>query len=309
MPWCGRLISDACDIARADDSLGSEDLSMKWTPGGSRTNLEDRRGQGGFGIGRMGLGGGGIILLILSLLFGRNLLDHGSAPDAGTTAGGEVAPVNETPEEATLVEFVNFVLNDANDTWQRVLPRYGEQYRPAKLVLFRGGVQSTCGAAQSAMGPFYCPLDERAYIDLGFYSDLRRRFGAPGDFAQAYVLSHEIGHHVQNVLGTSTRVREMQERQPRDANAYSVRLELQADCYAGVWANSTQQRQLLEQGDVEEGLTAAAAVGDDRLQRGSTGSVNPESFTHGTSEQRMTWFRRGFTTGDPRNCDSFAGAI
>ena len=278
---------------------------MRWTPGGSRANLEDRRGRGGLG---MGLGGGGIILLILSLLFGRNLMDGGSA-DPGTTAAGDVAPANESPEEAKLVEFVNFVLNDANDTWARVLPQYGEQYRPAKLVLFRGAVQSACGSASAAMGPFYCPLDERAYIDLGFYDELRRRFGAPGDFAQAYVLAHEIGHHVQNVLGTSNRVREMQERQPQNANAYSVRLELQADCYAGVWANSTQQRQLLEEGDVEEGLRAAAAVGDDRLQRQATGTVRPESFTHGTSEQRMTWFRRGFTSGDPRNCDTFAGAI
>ncbi len=283
---------------------------MRWTPGGSRGNLEDRRGQRA-GIGGKGMGiGGGLILLVLSLLFGQNLFDGTGAPGpVSTTADGSVAPVNESPEEAELVEFVNFVLNDAQAVWTEVLPRHGERYRDARLVLFRDVVQSGCGVAEAAMGPFYCPADERVYIDLGFYEALDSRLQAGGDFAQAYVLAHEIGHHVQNVLGTNARVRQLQESRPAAANELSVRLELQADCYAGVWGNSTGQRRLLEAGDIEEGLGAAAAVGDDRIQRASRGTVNPESFTHGTSEQRMRWFRRGFDSGDPQSCDTFVGAI
>ena len=280
---------------------------MRWTRGGSRGNIEDRRGQ------RMGLGGGmgiggAVIVLVLSLIFGQNLFDGGAPGTVTTTSGGDVAPVSESAEESELVEFVVFVFNDAQDVWERVLPEHGERYRDAKLVLFRDATQSGCGFAQSAMGPFYCPADEKVYIDLGFYDELRRRFGAPGDFAQAYVLAHEVGHHVQHVLGTSGRVRQMQESRPGAANELSVRLELQADCYAGVWANSTGERRLLEEGDIEEGLGAAAAVGDDRIQQSSGRGVNPESFTHGSAEQRMTWFRRGFESGDPRNCDTFAGA-
>jgi hypothetical protein len=183
----------------------------------------------------------------------------------------------------------------------------GQQYQAPRLVLFRDLVQSACGMAQSASGPFYCPLDQKVYIDLGFFNELRTRFGAGGDFAQAYVLTHEIGHHIQTLLGTSQRVREMQERRPDVANEYSVRLELQADCYAGVWGASTSQRGILERGDVEEGLNAAAAIGDDRLQQMSGRGVQPESFTHGSSAQRVAWFRRGLESGDPRTCDSFAG--
>ena len=289
---------------------------MRWTPGGSRANIEDRRGStgGGFrmGGGRMGLGGMAI-LLVLSLLFGRNLFDGSGGvpadPTTTTEAGGAVAPVSETPEEAERVEFVTFVLNDAQQVWAQLLPKYGSEYRDAKLVLFRDGVQSGCGTASAASGPFYCPLDEKAYIDLSFYEDLSRQFGANGDFAQAYVLTHEIGHHVQHVLGTDARVRQLQESRPRQANDLSVRLELQADCYAGVWGNSTSQRRILEAGDVEEGLNAAAAIGDDRIQRATQGSVRPESFTHGSSAQRVAWFRRGLESGDPRSCDTFAGAI
>jgi uncharacterized protein len=286
---------------------------MRWTPGGSSRNLEDRRGSGGggFRMGGAGLGGGGLILLVLSLLFGRNLMDLGGGDaTVPATADGTVAPVNESADEAQLREFMVFVLNDAQQVFAEKVPRdLGQPYREGKLVLFRQSVQSGCGNAESAMGPFYCPLDERAYIDLGFYDDLRRRFGAPGDFAQAYVLAHELGHHVQNVVGTSARVRQLQESRPRDANALSVRVELQADCYAGVWANSTNERRLLEQGDVEEGLGAASAVGDDRLQEQATGRVRPESFTHGTAAQRASWFKRGFQSGDLRNCDTFAGGI
>ena len=293
---------------------------MRWTPGGSSSNVEDRRGMGGGGGGfRMGGGGGmglggAAILLVLSLLFGRNLFTGGGGGvDAGPStqvAGGDVAPVSSSAEEETLKQFSTFVLNDAQETWAKALPAAaGTQYRDAKLVLFRDATQTGCGTGQSAMGPFYCPRDERVYLDLGFFGDLQRRFGASGDFAQAYVIAHEIGHHVQHVVGTEQRVRELQERRPQNANDLSVRLELQADCYAGVWANSTEQRRLLEQGDVEEGLGAASAVGDDRIQRATRGSVNPESFTHGSAAQRANWFKRGFTSGRPDACDTFAGAI
>jgi predicted metalloprotease len=249
-----------------------------------------------------------IILIVLSLIFKRDMFQVvgdgsvGVAPDA--PAG---APVETTPEEERLVEFVSFVLDDAQGVWTQTLPRHGAQYRPAKLVLFRDAIQSACGLGESATGPFYCPADEKVYIDLGFYQELHQRFGAPGDFAQAYVLAHEIGHHVQNVLGTEAEVRHARSTRPDIANQLSVRLELQADCYAGVWAHSTAQRQLLEQGDVEEGLGAAAAVGDDRLQRMGGGQVQPDGFTHGTSEDRMRWFRRGLETGSPESCDTFQG--
>jgi predicted metalloprotease len=262
--------------------------------------------------GGMGIGGT-LVVLVLSLLFGRNLFTGGGGADTAPqtqVAGGDVAPVSSSQEEETLKQFSTFVLNDAQETWARVLPAAGgTQYRDAKLVLFRDFVQSGCGNAESAMGPFYCPRDERVYLDLGFFGDLQRRFGASGDFAQAYVIAHELGHHVQHLVGTEARVRELQERRPQNANDLSVRLELQADCYAGVWANSTEQRRLLEAGDVEEGLGAASAVGDDRIQRATQGSVHPESFTHGSAAQRANWFKRGFSAGRPDACDTFAGAI
>ena len=288
---------------------------MKWTPGGSKANVEDRRGaRGGGGFGRAGMGlGGTAVLLILSLVFGRDFVSGSGGAPGGTvtaTANGEAAPVDETPEERERVEFVTFVLNDAQATWTRLLPASGgPQYQDARLVLFRDAVESGCGSAQSAMGPFYCPLDQKMYIDLSFYDELRTRFGAAGDFAQAYVLTHEIGHHVQHVLGTDARVRQLQQSRPRQANDFSVRLELQADCYAGVWANSTQQRRLLQEGDVEEALRAASAVGDDRIQQQTAGTVRPESFTHGSAAQRATWFKRGFQAGRPDACDTFAGSV
>jgi predicted metalloprotease len=286
---------------------------MRWTPGRMSRNIEDRRGARGGGIGIMGPGlglGGVVVLLVLSLLFGQDLLQEtGDAPVTATADGTTNSDsLDRTPEERQVRQFVSFVLDDVQETWAKVLPRYGTQYRDAKLVLFRGGVQTACGDMPSAAGPFYCPVDERAYIDLGFYDELRRRFGAPGDFAQAYVLAHEIGHHVQHVLGTDTRVRQVQQSRPGMANELSVRMELQADCYAGVWANSTEQRRLLEAGDVEEGLGAAAAVGDDRIQRQTTGTVRPESFTHGSSAQRMEWFKRGLGSGSPEACDTFGGS-
>jgi len=291
---------------------------MRWTPGGTSRNIEDRRGSsgggfagGGFPVGP-GMGLGGIVVLVLALLFGGNVFDggdEGTDPNAPTaTRGGEVA-IDESPEERERVQFVSFVLDDAQNFWTQALPQAGAPYRDAKLVLFRRRVNSACGSAEAAMGPFYCPIDEKVYIDLGFYDELQRRFGAPGDFAQAYVLAHEIGHHVQNVLGEAGRVREMQERRPDQANELSVRLELQADCLAGVWGRNAQQRQRLDPGDLEEGLAAAAAVGDDRIQSQATGQVRPESFTHGSSEQRTRWFMRGFQSGDPRSCNTFEGAV
>ena len=278
---------------------------MRWTPGGRSSDLEDRRGAGpGLRLGG-GLGIGGILLLLLlSLIFKRDFLSlvgNGVAP----VADSQSQPVSD-PSEEPEVQFVSFVLDDAQRTWRDMLAQQGKEYRNAKLVLFRNSVDSACGLASSATGPFYCPREEKVYIDLGFYNELKSRFGAPGDFAQAYVLAHEIGHHVQNLLGIDRQVRQSQNSNPRVRSQLSVRLELQADCLAGVWGHSTAQRNILESGDVEEGLAAAAAVGDDRLQRMTTGQVSPDSFTHGTSEQRSQWFLSGFKSGSIANCDTFS---
>ncbi len=289
---------------------------MRWTRGGSRENLEDRRGEGGgSGGGRPGmkLGLGGFLLLaVLSLVFKKDFFalvggGSGLAPSADVSAGsgapGGGAVVD--PQEEELTDFVVFVLNDAQATWKKLLPGVGKSYSDAKLVLFRDGVDSACGYAGSSTGPFYCPGDQKVYVDLGFYSELKERFGAPGDFAQAYVITHEIGHHVQHLLGIDRAMREKQAADPRRENAYSVALELQADCFAGVWGHETAQRGILEKGDVEEGLNAAAAIGDDRIQRSAGRRVSPDAFTHGSSEQRVTWFRKGLETGDVRACDTF----
>jgi hypothetical protein len=251
----------------------------------------------------MGIGGA-VVMLVLSLIFGRNFVTGSTSTDnaAPATANGEVA---SSPSEDRLVQFVSFVLDDVQNTWRTILADRHVPYQDAKLVLFRDVTQSGCGRAESTMGPFYCPLDQKAYIDLGFYDELQRRFGASGDFAQAYVLAHELGHHVQHLLGIDSQARRLQQDNPGSANAVSVRLELQADCFAGIWAHSTEQRRLLQQGDVEEALNAAAAVGDDRIQRATTGRVNAETFTHGTSAQRMAWFKRGMTNGQIEACDTF----
>jgi len=280
---------------------------MRWTPGGRSSDLEDRRGSsGGFGGGGMRIGlGGAAVLLVLSLIFKQNFFallgaDGGAAGEPSATG-----PVTSSPEEEKEVQFVSFVLDDAQATWAGLFQARGQTYEHAKLVLFRDAIQSACGFAQAATGPFYCPGDERVYIDLGFYDELKQRFGAPGDFAQAYVLAHELGHHVQRLLGTEAQVRQAQQRDPEAANQLSVRLELQADCYAGVWGHETQQRDILDPGDVDEGLQAASAVGDDRIQKMSGQGVSPEGFTHGSSEQRASWFRRGFESGRPEDCDTF----
>jgi predicted metalloprotease len=286
---------------------------MRWTPGGRSADLEDRRGEGGGGGGGFRLGGGKlgiggfIVLALLSLIFKKNffaLVGGGSGSSGGTAATGTPPPTS--PEEEKMIQFVSFVLDDVQNTWQKEFQQQGQSYRRAKLDLFTDSVQSGCGFAETAMGPFYCPVDQKAYIDLGFYKELRDRFGAPGDFAQAYVLAHEIGHHVQHQLGIDDKVRAAQERDPSLANQLSVAMELQADCFAGVWGHSTQQRQILEEGDVDEALNAAASVGDDRIQKQATGEVNPETWTHGSAKDRAAWFRRGFETGNSDNCDTFA---
>jgi uncharacterized protein len=281
---------------------------MRWTPGGRSEDLEDRRdeGGGGGGIGGTHLGiGGFIILLILSVVFKKDFfsLIGGQGTSPGQTVS-QPDPQRDAREEP-LVQFVSFVLDDTQKTWAGILQGQGIPYQHAKLVLFRDAISSSCGAAQSATGPFYCPADQKVYIDLGFYDELQRRFGAPGQFAQAYVLAHELGHHVQNLLGIERKVRNLQGQNPGAGNALSVGMELQADCFAGIWAKSTQQRNLLESGDVESALSAAAAVGDDRLQRMSRGQVSPDSFTHGSSAQRMEWFQRGMNGGTIESCNTF----
>jgi predicted metalloprotease len=283
---------------------------MRWQDLKRSANVEDRRGAGG-GMGGGGIGGrlgiGGVVLvLIASAIFGFDprILLEGGLPAEQTRSAGDPAADDQ------MRDFVGAVLGDTEQVWGALFQRNGQAYREPTLVLFSGQVNSTCGFAQAAMGPFYCPADEKVYIDLGFFEELRQRFRAPGDFAQAYVIAHEVGHHVQNQLGIATKVREAQQRLPRaQANAYQVRMELQADCFAGLWAHHAQRaRQILEQGDVEEALNAASAIGDDRLQRQAQGQVVPDSFTHGTSAQRARWFRRGLEAGDLKTCDTFAAA-
>lgn len=309
---------------------------MRWKPGQGRSeHIEDRRGRPG-GLGGMlpgGAKGGGILGVVLLLAFaflGRSCATDGGG--SGESAGGGFdieditdvlgqfstatgASPGEDPldpaddPDAGLVDFVSFVLDDVQGFWDGHFADAGADYPEAELVLFRDGVASGCGFASSATGPFYCPLDAKAYVDLGFFRELANRFDAPGDFAQAYVLAHELGHHVQNVLGIDEEVRRLQSDQPDRVNELSVRLELQADCLAGVWAHSAFQRDLLSDGDLEEGIDAAEAVGDDRIQEQADGRVSPESFTHGTSAQRVHWFREGYDSGEVDRCDTFGDAI
>ena len=281
---------------------------MRWESERRSENVEDRRGirPGGLALG----GGATLIVVLIALLFGadpRQLLQQVQMSTESTGGSGQVqAPAD--PSEERLKAFASVVLAETEDVWQARFRELGETYREPTLVLFSGQVQSACGFTSAAVGPFYCADDERVYLDLSFYDELQRRFGAPGDFAQAYVIAHEVGHHVQNLLGISGKVRSLQQRASRaEANALSVRLELQADFLAGVWAHDTQQMKgLLEAGDLEEAMHAAQAIGDDNLQRQAQGYVVPESFTHGTSEQRMRWFMLGYRTGDIRQGDTFA---
>jgi predicted metalloprotease len=259
-----------------------------------------------------------LLLLALSVLFREDLFSMfggGGAPmpDGGAgmpmPEGGGALPAPPTQTTATeeqLVDFVSFVLDDVQTTWTSLAPTLGVQYENTKLVLFRDAIESTCGFAEAAVGPFYCPLDAKVYIDLSFYDDLRARFGAPGDFAQAYVLAHEVAHHVQNLMGLSARVRQASQADPSAANELSVRLELQADCFAGVWGHMAAERGILEAGDLEEGLNAAAQIGDDRMMRRAGRGIVPEAFTHGSAEQRVEWLRRGLESGRCQDCDTFS---
>jgi len=274
-----------------------------WRRSRQSTNIRDLRGRGGL----MGGGCFTLIIIIVALILGvdpRPLLQMGeSVQQAPSQPTGGVQPGDEQGQ------FVAAILGDTEDVWNAIFAASGSDYQEPVLTLFDGAVRSACGTASSAVGPFYCPLDNGVYLDVSFFRELSERFGAPGDFAAAYVIAHEVGHHVQNLTGTSDRVRQAQQASGQvEANELSVRLELQADCYAGIWANhAQQQRQILEPGDIEEGLAAAAAIGDDRLQREAGGQVVPESFTHGTSDQRVRWFSRGYQTGDPQACDTFGG--
>ena len=301
---------------------------MRWRLGRRSQTVEDRRGRGtpvgmrfpgrvripgglGRGGGGVARGGGiGIVGLLILLAIGWFLGIDPSYLLQDSSTGlpyQEAPPAGAPPEGDEQAQFVSAVLADTEDTWQQLFGQMGDDYREPTLVLFSGAVDSACGFAQAAMGPFYCPGDQKVYIDLAFFDELHRRFAAPGDFAQAYVIAHEVGHHVQNLLGIASEVQAArgQAGEP-DANALSVMLELQADCFAGVWGHhADRSRNLLEEGDLEEGLTAAAAIGDDRLQRRSQGYVVPDAFTHGSSEQRVRWFRQGLTSGDPNACNTF----
>ncbi len=303
---------------------------MRWRGRRQSGNIEDRRfsraPMAGLSLGRgggllrflplvfrlFGVKGGMLVLLGVGafMFFGGDLsglMGTGAAPSRAPAAQQQAGSTAEEEQ----VAFVKTVLADTEDTWRPLFRQLGKNYREPTVVLYRGAVRSACGLGQSAMGPFYCPGDQKVYLDLGFFDELARRHGAPGDFAQAYVIAHEIGHHVQNLLGTSSKVQRAQRSLgKRDGNKLSVRLELQADCYAGLWAHHAQrQRQLLEPGDIEEGLTAANAIGDDRLQREATGRVMPDAFTHGSSEQRVRWFTRGFEQGDLKSCNTFGSGV
>ncbi|MEO6626385.1 MAG: neutral zinc metallopeptidase [Burkholderiaceae bacterium] len=290
---------------------------MKWEGNRESENVEDRRAGGGGGGGLLGgrsIGVGTIVIaLVGGWVFGINPLTI-----IGMLSGGgemeqvqQQAPAQRPPADDRMAKFVSTVLADTEDVWKDVFSKGGQQYQQPRLVLFRGATPTACGTGQAAMGPFYCPGDQKVYIDLAFYETLKSRLGAPGDFAQAYVIAHEVGHHVQNLLGITAKMEQMRGRVSQaEYNALSVRLELQADCLAGVWAHHAQNaRQILENGDVEEAMNAAAKIGDDALQRGGGGAVVPERFTHGTSAQRQRWFNAGLKGGNVKGCDSFSAAV
>lgn len=291
---------------------------MRWRSGRRSRNIEDRRGQRVGGRPRLGLGrgrgakGGGIGIIVIALIamyFGVDprIILQGGAPDMSTPAPQQTSSLSKA-EENELADFISVVLADTEDTWHQLFAAEGQKYQEPRLVLFTGAVKSACGFAQSAMGPFYCPADQKVYIDLSFYHDLRERHNAPGDFAQAYVVAHEVGHHVQTLLGISRKVHAARQRLSKEeGNKLSVKQELQADCFSGLWAHhADRSRDILEQGDIEEALQAASQIGDDRLQKQGRGYVTPESFTHGTSAQRVRWFKRGLSSGNLSDCDTFS---
>src|SRR3954471_17098848 len=291
---------------------------MRWSRGQGGGAVEDRRGSSlPGGRAALPLGGGvvGIIATVLILLLGGGGGGYGvNSPferfPAQTQPASGGTTMDRAPDaESELVDFVSFVIGDLQKFWADDFRKAGRTFEPTRLVLFRQATGTGCGTGSAATGPFYCPLDRRIYVDLGFFRELAQRFRAPGDFAQAYVLAHEYGHHVQTLTGVTKQVDDATREDPGPRNALSVRTELQADCLAGVWAHSTYERGLLEQGDLEEGLSAAASVGDDRIQQQATGRISPETFTHGTAEQRGRWFRNGFDKGDATACDTFSGDI
>jgi len=282
---------------------------MRWKTGRRSSNIEDRRGRRAGPVAFKGGIGTIVLVLAASYFLGINPLDI-LMMQTGTGTGTDVGQSGwqPSPEEQQMADFVSVVLADTEDTWTEIFRQSGKTYQEPSLVLYTGAVQSACGTGSAAMGPFYCPGDSKVYIDLSFFDELRRRHGAPGDFAQAYVIAHEVGHHVQNLLGISDRVQSEQRGLGKaGANALSVKVELQADCFAGVWGNhADRSRQVLEEGDIEEALNAASAIGDDRLQKEGSGYVVPENFTHGTSRQRVEWFKRGIEHGDIASCNTFA---
>ena len=287
---------------------------MRWQGRKQSDNIEDRRGSGSgggrFPGGRGGMGFGGLIVVLIGyFVFGVDLtgmVSGNSAPTAQVATQQSAGPVKQTGEEAQLRELSGVVLASTEEAWAGYFQKHGATYREPKMVLYRGATSTACGTGQSAMGPFYCPADEKVYLDLAFYDDMKNQLRAEGDFAFAYVIAHEVGHHVQNLLGINQKVSQAQRSgSKKQANQLSVALELQADCFAGVWGQHVQKQGLLEIGDVEKAMNAAAAVGDDRLQQQATGRGVPDSFPHGSSEQRMQWFNRGFQSGDPAQCNTF----
>ncbi|MFI8416523.1 KPN_02809 family neutral zinc metallopeptidase [Serratia sp. NPDC078593] len=283
---------------------------MRWQGRRESDNVEDRRGQssgGGGGFRPPIRGKGGIVLIVVVLVAGYYGIDLSPLLSGGDVSTSQQQSASISPKDDELAKFTSVVLASTEDNWREVFQRMGKTYQPPKLVMYRGVTPTRCGTGQAAMGPFYCPGDKTVYIDLSFYQDMKDKLGAGGDFAQAYVVAHEVGHHVQNLLGIEPKVRQMQQRASQvEVNRLSVKMELQADCFAGVWGKYAEKQQMLEEGDLKEALNAAQAIGDDRLQQQSQGRVVPDSFTHGTSEQRYMWFKQGFDSGDPNTCNTFA---
>jgi predicted metalloprotease len=285
---------------------------MRWQGRRESDNVEDRRNQSptvGGGRMRIPRGKGGIILLVVVMVAGYYGYDLTPLLTGGEPVTQQSRSQGISPQDDEAAKFTSVILATTEDTWQKLFTQMGKAYQPPHLVMYRNATRTGCGTGQSVMGPFYCPADSTVYIDLSFYDELKNKLGADGDFAQGYVIAHEVGHHVQKLLGIEPKVRQMQQGASQSqVNHLSVKLELQADCFAGVWGHYMQQQQILEPGDLQEALNAAEAIGDDRLQQQSQGRVTPDSFTHGTSEQRYSWFKRGFDSGDPGRCDTFAAA-
>ncbi|EPK7571084.1 KPN_02809 family neutral zinc metallopeptidase [Klebsiella michiganensis] len=288
---------------------------MRWQGRRESDNVEDRRGQSGSPMGggggfRLPSGKGGIVLLIIVLVAGYYGVDLTGMLTGEPVSQQQTTQRSISPQDEEAAKFTKVILADTEDTWGAIFKDMGRQYPQPKLVMYRGATRTACGTGQSVMGPFYCPADSTVYIDLSFYDEMRNKLGAGGDFAQGYVIAHEVGHHVQKLLGIESKVRQLQQNASQaEANRLSVKMELQADCFAGVWGYNMQKQDYMETGDLQEALNAAEAIGDDRLQQQTQGRVVPDSFTHGTSQQRYTWFKRGFDSGDPAQCNTFGNAL